>query len=286
MSDTVFTWIPQVAEFVGPAARSPLGFAALSIGTVAILGLIIKPFGDAYKVLFLIILGLAVVFLAIGIWLEGVNQPLRTAAEGSSDNIAIGAGREIDNRLTQIDNLLQEAYRLRAKDRLMEARADLDQAKRLLPDTGDRLREGQIASAFGQIERIGGNLVLARKYFEESLSVLPETARTERAGARLQLGITLRQQDHRSAARGEIETALRDFRALLDRNGEGLAAIELAELYILESNYEQALALLNESATAMNTAGNTIGLANVDGARGKIERMRDRPQLAIPYLHI
>ncbi|MDX8399945.1 MAG: tetratricopeptide repeat protein [Gallionellaceae bacterium] len=275
MNDTDSTWLTDIPEIIRVSATSPFGVVALAILVVAFLGLILKPEGDSYRVAFGITIVVSVlVFATVAIFQSKPKQP---------ENPDKGLTHQDPNSINTY-SLINQAGALIEQDRWAEARKSLDKAKFLLPATGNALLEGQIAVELGILERKSGNPILARQQLGIALSVLPDTAHVERAKVHLQLGITLHQQDDRSGSRRELEVALRDFRSIVDRNGEVEAALELAELLKTEGNYANALARLNEAETAFDTAGNQLGLANVNRSRGAIERFRDRVQSAIPYL--
>lgn len=269
MEGNTFSWLSTIPDILRAAAASTLGFSSLSVVAVAFIGLILKPSGDSYRVIFGF--GLTISLLCFtGVTAWKWQHEFKTPV---SENLS-----------PEFDRLLQKSSELMGLDRLGEARSALDEARKLLPKTGSQLLEGRMAIELGKIERISGNPILARQQFAKALFLLPKTAFIDCANAHLEEGITLSQQDKRSDARREIETALLEFRGHGDRSGEGRALVELAELLYNDGNYTDALARLNEAETAFETARDRLGLANVDRIRGAIERIRDRSQFAIPYL--
>jgi len=222
--------------------------------------------GDAYSI-----------STQIGMQVAGVIVP---SPEGPS--VALPSQGVVSG--TKIDDLIGRARQLRLDDDFTGAKSALDQASHLLALPADPLRSGRIAVEMGIIERIQGNLSSARSHFLRALDNLPETEGIARAGARLQFGILLRQQDDRTASRRELRGARDAFRRLLSRDGEGQASLEMGELDRLEGDYEAALARLNEARTAFEGIPDRHGLANVERTIGSIERLRDRPREALQYL--
>lgn len=186
--------------------------------------------------------------------------------------------------LAKAEKLINEASGMRLQDKLSDARKKIDEARILLSKNPDAIQSGRLELEIGIIERVSGNVSLARESLAKAINLFSDRNSVYRASAHLHMGICLRQQDDRVGARKELEAALNDSRELVDRQGEGLAAVELAELSLLSEQYDKALAFVNEAETAFSATGNKLGMGSVERIRGVVERLRDRPNLSIPHL--
>jgi len=167
--------------------------------------------------------------------------------------------RQTNDKWALSRSLLLLGLRASVMGDYVRAAALEEEALALSRQLGDTWHIAWTLSTLGQVELWQGKFDLAKKYLEETLTVLGGDANWQAAMALHRLGVVARcQQDAEGAARLQ-QQSLSLLRESGDKVTRGYALREMGGLAQTQGNFEQAKAFLNEGLALVQIAGDRFG---------------------------